>query len=160
VQGGRPALGVIYVPVKGVSSFSVQGGGAFRVPDGGEPEGILVSVPGEGEALRVVASRSHGTEALEEFLSGISIAERVSAGSSLKFCLVAEGSAHIYPRFGPTWEWDTAAGHAIVIEAGGRVTETGDREELRYNKEILKHGGFIAASPSLLDRLSGRFAES
>jgi 3'(2'), 5'-bisphosphate nucleotidase len=69
--------------------------------------------------------------------------KRTSRGSALKFCLVAEGSADIYPRLGPTWEWDTGAGHAVVDEAGGRVLDLGGNP-LVYNKETLKHGGFVA----------------
>jgi 3'(2'), 5'-bisphosphate nucleotidase len=146
---GEPAAGVIYVPVQGVLYGAWRGGGAFRQRDGQEAEPIRVRPAPETEGLVVVASRSHGSEALEDYLTTIRVKERISAGSALKFCLVAEGLADIYPRFGPTWEWDTGAGHAIVVEAGGRVTDTSGGP-LGYNKEILKHRGFIAGSPGAM----------
>jgi 3'(2'), 5'-bisphosphate nucleotidase len=142
VERGVPVLGVIYVPVRGTMYFASRGEGAWK-EEGGERVAIRASQPRAGEGLRVMASRSHGSDALDEFLKTLSVAERMTAGSSLKFCLVAEGRADIYPRFGPTWEWDTAAGHAIVAEAGGRVTATDGISPLGYGKEILKHAGFI-----------------
>ena len=93
-----------------------------------------------------VASRSHADPATEEFLSGLGVASRRSAGSSLKFCLVAEGEADVYPRFGPTMEWDTAAGQAVLEAAGGRVTLPDGQTPLRYGKAAAgyRNGPFIA----------------
>jgi 3'(2'), 5'-bisphosphate nucleotidase len=145
LKAGRPVLGVINVPVRDRAYYASEGLGAYRREGDGEPMRIRVKPWPERGGLVVVASRSHGSPELEEFLKKLTVKERISAGSSLKFCLVAEGSADIYPRFGPTWEWDTAAGHAILFEAGGRVADLGGENELAYNKEVLKHKGFIAA---------------
>jgi 3'(2'), 5'-bisphosphate nucleotidase len=142
IEGGSPAMGVVHVPVLGLTYSAARGKGAFKKEGGGRPERIAVGRAPSGEGLAVVASRSHGSEALEGFLGGLRVKERISKGSSLKFCLVAEGRADIYPRFGPTWEWDTAAGHAVVLEARGLVTDTAGGP-LLYNKEVLKHEGFI-----------------
>jgi 3'(2'), 5'-bisphosphate nucleotidase len=95
----------------------------------------------------VVASRSHLTEEVRDFIAALEAqgkkVEFHSAGSSLKLCLVAEGSADVYPRLGPTMEWDTAAAHAIALEAGRRVLKHGTREALLYNKENLLNPSFI-----------------
>jgi 3'(2'), 5'-bisphosphate nucleotidase len=143
MEDARPVLGVVHVPVWGVTYYAEKGGGAFKKEGDGATARINVQDAPSPGGLVVVASRSHGSEGLERYLGGLRVKERTSAGSALKFCLVAEGSADIYPRFGPTWEWDTAAGHAVVLEAGGLVTDTGGGEELRYNKEVIKHAGFI-----------------
>ncbi len=145
LEAGRPVLGVVHVPVRDRTYYAAQGIGAYRRDGEGGPVRIRVRPWPETGGLVVVASRSHGSPELEEFKRKIPVDKLIFAGSSLKFCLVAEGSADIYPRFGPTWEWDTAAGHAIVLEAGGRVVDLGGEQELAYNKEILKHQGFIAA---------------
>jgi 3'(2'), 5'-bisphosphate nucleotidase len=150
VERGAPVLGVVHRPVTGATYLAGAMLGAWRRAGDAQPEQIEVA-DAQFSALRAAASRSHGSERLEAFLSLLRVSERISAGSSLKFCLVAEGRADIYPRFGPTWEWDTAAGHAIVLEAGGRVVDTGGTEELRYNKTVLKHAGFIVASDAVLD---------
>jgi len=141
IEGNSPVLGVVHVPVQGVTYFAVKGKGAFRQKGDGAPERISVR-EADKDGLVVVASRSHPSPELEVFLSKIRVRERVSRGSSLKFCIVAEGGADIYPRLGPTWEWDTAAGHAVVEEAGGSVTDI-EGEPLLYNKESLKHAGFV-----------------
>jgi len=144
VEDGGPALGVIYVPVLDLMYYGARGMGAWRSSGGGEPRRIRCGRgPGPG-GLVVAASRSHPSPELEAFLSRFRVRERLSRGSSLKFCMVAEGSADVYPRLGPTWEWDTAAGHAIVEAAGGRVTDPGGNP-LGYNKPTLKHEGFVAA---------------
>jgi 3'-phosphoadenosine 5'-phosphosulfate (PAPS) 3'-phosphatase len=90
-----------------------------------------------------VASRSHGTPETEAWLSEARVADRVSIGSSLKFCLLAAGEADVYPRFGPTMEWDTAAGHAVVVAAGGSVSEI-DGRALRYGKSGFRNPAFVA----------------
>lgn len=94
-------------------------------------------------ALTVVASRSHPDRATGEFIDSLPVAERISAGSSLKFCLVAEGRADFYPRFGPTMEWDVAAGHAIISAAGGVVLD-GHGHPFRYGKDGFRSGAFVA----------------
>ena len=100
------------------------------------------------DGINVVQSRSHAADEENEFYSKYIIKEKLSKGSSLKICMIAEGAAEIYFRSGPTWEWDTAAGHAILLGAGGSFINK-DRSELLYNKEILKHNGFIASSSSI-----------
>jgi 3'(2'), 5'-bisphosphate nucleotidase len=141
IEEDHPVLGVVHVPVEGVTYYAASGLGAFRQANGEEPCSINVRQAAEG--LAVVSSRSHPSPELKGFLKRLDVRERVSRGSSLKFCLVAEGGADIYPRLGPTWEWDTAAGHCVVEEAGGMVTDL-KGGPLRYNKESLKHEGFIA----------------
>jgi 3'(2'), 5'-bisphosphate nucleotidase len=146
IRQGVPILGVIYAPVTDTLYFSSEGEGSWKQIGREAPEKISVMNAPRTEGIIVVSSRSHGSEDLEAFLAKLKVREKISAGSSLKFCLVAEGKADIYPRFGPTWEWDTAAGHAILLEAGGRVTTPDGLAELSYNKETLKHEGFIARS--------------
>ena len=150
---GRPSVGVIYVPVRDVVYFAARKQGAFRQEAVAEPVEIRVSGVLPPEPVVAVASRSHGSEEVERFLERFKVKERASAGSALKFCMVAEGAEDIYPRFGPTWEWDTAAGHAILLEAGGRLIRTDGKRELEYNKPVLKHEGFIAASTGFVERL-------
>ncbi|MGC2062670.1 MAG: 3'(2'),5'-bisphosphate nucleotidase CysQ [Thermodesulfovibrionales bacterium] len=144
IRKGIPVLGVIYAPVTDTFYYASEGEGSWKQTGTVSPEKIRVATAPRAAGLIVAASRSHGSPELETFLAKLQIGERISAGSSLKFCLVAEGKADLYPRFGPTWEWDTAAGHAILLEAGGRVTATDGSAELSYNKETLKHEGFIA----------------
>ena len=142
IEDGRPVLGVVHAPVFGVTYLGARGEGAFKVGAGAkEPIGVTGY---ESGPPKLAASRSHRSVALESFISRIGPAEFVEMGSSLKLCLVAEGAAHLYPRFGPTMEWDTAAAQAVVEEAGGRVTDlTGKR--LRYNKEDLHNPHFMVA---------------
>ena len=153
IDRGRPSVGVIYVPVQDVVYFAAEEQRAFKQVGTDPPVEIAVSGKLPTDPLVAVASRSHGSEETEKFLERFSVLERTSAGSSLKICLVAEGKADIYPRFGPTWEWDTAAGHAILLEAGGRLIHTGQKSELEYNKPVIKHEGFIAASTVFIERM-------
>jgi 3'(2'), 5'-bisphosphate nucleotidase len=109
-----------------------------------EPESICVRRPDPEKGLAVVMSRSHPSPELGEYLKTIKVAEAISVGSSLKFCVVAEGKADIYPRLGPTMEWYTGAGHAIVCASGGKVVKTDDNP-LEYNKENLLNPYFIVS---------------
>lgn len=145
IKGNAPVLGVIYVPAKGVLYYGEKGSGAFRQERGGSPVKLERKLIGQGSPVRAVVSRSHPTPEVEQFLKAYSVASRVEAGSSLKFCLVAEDRADLYPRIGPTWEWDTAAGHAIAEAAGCSVT-TADGSPLIYNKESLKNPGFVVSA--------------
>ena len=150
IEEGRPIMGVVHAPVLGVTYYATNGA-AFKktFKKGGGPKPIkpkpIKAAPYTGGTLRVVASRSHRGGALEKFLSNIKDAECVSMGSSLKLCLVAEGAAHIYPRLGPTMEWDTAAAHCVVEAAGGTVSDL-QRRPLAYNKEDLLNPHFIVSS--------------
>jgi 3'(2'), 5'-bisphosphate nucleotidase len=154
IDRGRPSVGVIYVPVQDVTYFAAEEQRAYKQIGDEEPFEIVVSGKLPSDSLVAVASRSHGSEEVEKFLESYDVKERTTAGSSLKFCLVAEGKADIYPRFGPTWEWDTAAGHAILLEAGGRLIHTGSKDEIKYNKPVIKHEGFIAASTVFIERMN------
>lgn len=137
IEDGAPVLGVVHVPVKGVDYYGCEGLGAFRREAGGDARPISVTSPA-AEPVRVVGSRSHRGSSLDAFLERLGEHEMVAMGSSLKLCLVADGSADVYPRLGPTSEWDTAAADAVVRAAGGRVVQL-DGTPLAYNKpgEIL-----------------------
>jgi 3'(2'), 5'-bisphosphate nucleotidase len=142
IEGGVPVLGVVYVPVSGVSYLACRGCGAAKQEPGREPHPIRVrKVP--GGPVMVVGSRSHRGDSLNRFLDNLGEHEMVGMGSSLKLCLVAEGRADIYPRLGPTSEWDTAAAQCVVEQAGGHVTDT-DMQPLRYNtKDSLLNPFFL-----------------
>ncbi len=133
VVNGRPVLGVVHVPVRNTTYVGCEGHGADRRIGDGKPEKIHVSRKASLPP-RIVGSRSHRGASLDAFLDGLGDFDMVSMGSSLKFCVVAEGGADVYPRLGPTSEWDTAAAQAVVEQAGGRVV-TGDGEALAYNQK-------------------------
>ncbi|HEY8555398.1 MAG TPA: 3'(2'),5'-bisphosphate nucleotidase CysQ [Burkholderiales bacterium] len=142
IENGEPTLGVVLAPALQRLYAGSREGGAFVEDAAGRRRIACRKVPPEG--LTVVASRSHGdTEALDRYLAGRKVAAQTSAGSSLKFCLVAAGEADLYPRFGRTMEWDTAAGHAVLAAAGGRVT-TLDGKDLGYGKPGFENPHFIA----------------
>ncbi len=142
VEHGDPVLGVVYAPVPDLLYFAVHGGGAWRRQGHGPAEPIRARAPDPARGLTVVQSRSHPSPDLEAYLAGLPVAETLARGSSLKLCAVAEGSADLYPRLGPTMEWDTAAGHAVVEAAGGAV-RTPAGQPLRYNKPDLLNPHFI-----------------
>ncbi len=131
IHAHSPVLGVVQVPVSGLCYFACAGAGAFKQLPGEAPQAIRVRPLGEGPVI-VAGSRSHRGESLNRFLERLGPHEIISMGSALKSCLVAEGRADIYPRLGPTSEWDTAAAHCVVVEAGGAVTDT-QLQPLRYN---------------------------
>jgi 3'(2'), 5'-bisphosphate nucleotidase len=131
VRDHEPVIGVVHVPVSGMTYWGMTGAGATRVDRNGHAQAISVRRPCPEPAV-VVGSRSHANPRLEQHLAALGCYELVSMGSSLKFCLVAEGKADFYPRLGPTSEWDTAAAHAVVTAAGGQVV-TLDGQALRYN---------------------------
>lgn len=130
----QPVLGVVYVPVSRLCYFSSKGKGAYKQASGEVAEPIKTK-PVSGKTFTVAGSRSHGSEQQQNFFKVLGDdVEVIAIGSSLKLCLVAEGKVDIYPRFGPTSEWDTAAAHAIVMEAGGVVTDT-QLKPLEYNRK-------------------------
>lgn len=150
LQKHTPVAGVVYIPVENLSYYGVAGAGAYRQKDGHAAQPIHVQSLGSSP-VRVVASRSHRSELLVSYLTKLGPHEIVSRGSALKFCLVAEGSADVYPRLGPTSEWDTAAGHAVLAAAGGQVINV-DGTVLAYNtKESLLNPHFIAYADSSRD---------
>ncbi|MCF6093260.1 3'(2'),5'-bisphosphate nucleotidase CysQ [Microaerobacter geothermalis] len=150
IENGYPVLGVIYVPEFDILYYGTQQDGALKINQNGDVEKLKVKQV-ESDSFTIVESRSHPSKELEEWMKEIKKKygniERVKRGSSLKFCAVAEGLADLYPRLGPTMEWDTAAGQAIVEAAGGCVV-TLEGKRLSYNKESLKNGGFLVSKNS------------
>ena len=127
----QPVLGVVYAPVKALCYFAAEGCGAYRQT--GEDAPAMIHVTAHAAArVRVVGSRSHQSDEMAVYLSRLGEHDLLAIGSSLKLCLVADGSADLYPRIGLTSEWDTAAAHAVVQEAGGKVTDL-QGQPLRYN---------------------------
>jgi 3'(2'), 5'-bisphosphate nucleotidase len=131
IRKGIPVLGVVHVPVSGVTYAGCEGQGALKDEPGVGERPVHVRKLGDGP-VAVVGSRSHQGDSLKAFLARVGDHEMVSMGSSLKICLVAEGAADVYPRLGPTSEWDTAAAHCVVNQAGGSLTDL-DMQPLRYN---------------------------
>ena len=143
IVGGSPRLGVVYQPARDRLWGGLVGNGAFLEADG-RREAIRTRELGEQRAA--VASKSHFNQATADYLEqAIGACGHVSVGSSLKFCIVAEGRADIYPRLSPTSEWDTAAGHAVLLAAGGRV-DGPDGKPLRYGKPAFLNRGFCATA--------------
>ncbi len=141
IENGRPVLGVVYAPALDVCYYGVHDVGAF-VQRGGVVQSIRAQSHAAGQPIKVVASRSHSDERTVALLKQLGEYQCISMGSSLKLCLVAEGAAHLYPRLGPTMEWDTAAAHAVVNAAGG-VVQDHDGNELIYNKPDLHNPEFF-----------------
>lgn len=142
IEHGMPVMGVVYAPVLETIYYAGQGTGAFVQRGNSAAQPIRAAQHPDGEPVRVVASRSHSDERTAALLAGLGEHQCISMGSSLKLCLVAEGAAHLYPRLGPTMEWDTAAAHAVVNEAGGTVCDLGG-SELKYNKPDLHNPEFF-----------------
>ena len=143
IENGVPVLGVVHAPALG-RTYAGAGPGTATLAEAGGAARAIQARPVPEEGLTVVASRSHGdTPTLDAFLAGRKVARLTGAGSSLKFCLVAAGEADVYPRFGRTMEWDTAAGHAVLAAAGGRVTDTAGHP-LAYGKPGLDNPHFVA----------------
>lgn len=150
IENHRPVLGVIVVPVSGLCYYACTGQGAYKQQPDNEPVSIKVRPYDPGHTV-IAGSRSHGSEKMDEFLTKIGECQMISMGSSLKSCLVAEGKADLYPRFGPTSEWDTAAAHCIVEQAGGELTDL-QMKTLRYNtKESLLNPPFLVIGDNSYD---------
>ena len=141
IENGSPRMGVVHAPVLEVTYLAAAGVGAFRES---KAQRSPMRTRKTVEPPSLVVTKSHRDAALDAFLSRAPAHEAVSKGSSLKFCLVAEGSADFYPRTGPTSEWDTAAGHCVAEQAGAQVLTLPDWQPLRYNqKESLLNPGFV-----------------
>jgi len=160
VSDGMPVMGVILVPVTRLLYFASRPAGAFKIVMDDKKEKELESLEAEAAALpvqrlsktyTVVGSRSHMSPETGDFIQRLRETEPdldfVSVGSSLKLCLIAEGKADIYPRFGPTMEWDTAAGQAILEISGGKMMIAGSDKTVRYNKPDLLNPWFVASRP-------------
>ncbi len=142
MEEGRPILGVVYAPAIDKMYYAARGAGAWKA-EGGHAAAIRIGRAEHGRT-RVVTSRSHASmeDNLDAFTGGDRDCEFVTMGSSLKFCLVAEGAADVYPRTGPTMEWDTAAAQCVVEQAGGTVTDI-EGNPMLYNKPVLLNPGFV-----------------
>ncbi len=145
VEDGEPVLGVIHAPVADALYCGGPAVPSFRRLAGGPAEPIRAVPPAPGQPLTVMASRSHPDPGLAAYLERFPGSRLVHRGSALKFCALAEGNCHLYPRLGPTMEWDTAAGHALLLGAGGVMTGL-DGSPFRYNKPDLRNGTFLARS--------------
>lgn len=154
VEGGVPTRGVVYAPARGRMFFTLADGsaveetGAFSKDEIGPVTPISVS-DADNSALMVVASKSHRDQATDDYIGKYAVKDMKSAGSSLKFCLVATGEADLYPRVGRTMEWDTAAGHAVLNGAGGAVVRFDDLTPLKYGKADFANPFFIAHAPGV-----------
>jgi 3'(2'), 5'-bisphosphate nucleotidase len=151
VHRGVPVAGVVLAPAPGELWYAAQGVGAWKREAGG-PRRLRVAAHAPGTPLRVMGSRSHATPALAGWLARLPCPHVfVAAGSSLKFCRIAQGDADIYPRMGPTCQWDTAAGHAVLLEAGGAVVDSAGRP-LAYglDRQVL-NGDFVAVGDRAIE---------
>ena len=154
VEGGVPTRGVVYAPAKGrlfytdAEGRSVEETGALNPERAGETAALAAKAP-EGSGLMVVASKSHRDQATDDYIARYDLRDMTSAGSSLKFCLVASGEADLYPRLGRTMEWDTAAGDAVVRGAGGFVVRFDDHSPLTYGKPGFENPHFIVHAPGV-----------
>ena len=147
IRGTQPAAGVVYAPAFDLLYSGKVGEGAFKVEGKAAPVPLAAKQPRDPSRLVIAGSLSHPTPEMDAFVAEqrqkYSEVEFVAMGSSLKICMVAEGSADIYPRLGPTMEWDTAAAHAVAAAAGRRVVRYGTEDELLYNKEKLLNDRFV-----------------
>lgn len=152
IEGGTPVAGCVYAPARGRLFVTGASGPVEWAVEGfalaGQPKPLKVAEP-DNCALRVVASKSHRDKATDDLIAKYQVAAFKSAGSSLKFCLVAAGEADFYPRLGRTMEWDTAAGHAVLAAAGGVVLRFEDQTPLRYGKPGWDNPFFLAMAPAV-----------
>ena len=142
IENGEPVMGVVTAPALQEAFWGIKGEGASKRDQAGQIQRIGVAQP--QTTRRVVASKNHLNDETRAFIESLGAHETIQAGSSLKFCRIAEGQADIYPRMGPTCEWDTAAAHAVLLAAGGNV-HTLEGTPLQYGKENVLNPYFIAA---------------
>lgn len=154
VVDGKPIRGIVYAPARKRMFYTMEDGASVEETGDLHPDTpghctpIRVSHPDNG-SLMVVASKSHRDQATDDYIGKYAVKDMTSAGSSLKFCLVATGEADLYPRLGRTMEWDTAAGHAVLKGAGGDVVRFDDHTPLTYGKPIYENPFFIAYAPGV-----------
>ncbi|MEM8654463.1 MAG: 3'(2'),5'-bisphosphate nucleotidase CysQ [Pseudomonadota bacterium] len=154
VENGVPTRGVVFAPAKGRLFYTQADGQTVEETGALHKDAIGHVVPlsvadSDNNALMVVASKSHRDQATDDYIGKYAVKDMTSAGSSLKFCLVATGEADIYPRLGRTMEWDTAAGHAVLSGSGGHVVRFDDHTPLRYGKDGYANPFFIAYGPAV-----------
>lgn len=158
IENGVPTRGVVYAPAKGRLFYTDASGQSQEesAPFGDTPGALKALKVGKPDpaALVVVASKSHRDQATDDYIAKYQVADFRSAGSSMKFCLVAAGEADLYPRLGRTMEWDTAAGQAVLLGAGGEVVRFDDHTPLAYGKNGFENPFFIALAPGI-DLVSG-----
>lgn len=153
IRDNKPVLGVVYVPAKDVVYFGEKESGTFKTDENGNTEQLITPEFEKPGTARIVVSRSHGDDSTKKKLKdiGIEVSEEVPSGSSIKFCLVAEGNAELYPRLGPTMEWDTAAADAVYRYS----TDNGEKySPLTYNKENLLNPYFVIGINEYIDAQS------
>jgi len=152
VEDGVPVLGVVHVPALNITYYAQNGIGSYRIENGITTQLNIRGLAEDG-TLKIVGSRSHQTPELLEYVERqkqvFPNVDFVAAGSSLKFCLIADGKADVYPRLGPTMEWDTCAGQIVATEAGAVVLRADNNEPLKYNREDLLNPFFIVKNPDL-----------
>ena len=142
ISRGAPVLGVVYAPVLDTTWYGVINKGSYKISN--DKSEIKINVKKPNNEIKIVTSRSHtNNPKLDKFLKDFPNHKLVKMGSSIKICLVADGTAHIYPRLGPTMEWDTAAAHAVVKYAGGNIYDLDNKSELVYNKSNLLNPEFL-----------------
>lgn len=153
VTNGVPVVGVVYIPAQGRMFYAIKDQGAFVIEANGEQRKLQVRPIAEDGLLKVVGSRSHNSPEVDAYVDTLRgkypNVEFVAAGSSLKFCLLAEGKADVYPRLAPTMEWDTCAGQIVATEAGAEVLRFPELTPLDYNKENLLNPFFLVRHPAL-----------
>jgi len=152
VENGIPVLGVVYVPAQDIIYYATKDKGSFKIENGVTRQLYIRPLAADG-ILKIVGSRSHQTPELMEYVEQqkkiFQQVDFVAAGSSLKFCLLAEGRADVYPRLGPTMEWDTCAGQIIATEAGAEVIRFDNYQPLLYNRKNLLNPYFLVKHPAL-----------
>ena len=152
IEDQEPVFGVVYAPATDLLFWGCRETGAWKkeAQNTAQPMTVATEI---GETVLIAASRSHPSDKMNTFLAQFSKFTLHPIGSSLKICLVSDGSVHLYPRLGPTMEWDTAAGHAVLQSAGGEILEFGTSSPLRYNKQELLNPKFIAGNLSIVTGL-------
>jgi 3'(2'), 5'-bisphosphate nucleotidase len=152
IKNGIPVLGVVHVPAQNITYYAEKDKGCFKIENGITSTLKIRELASDG-VLKIVGSRSHQTPELLEYVEQQKLkyanVDFVAAGSSLKFCLLADGKADVYPRLGPTMEWDTCAGQIVATEAGAEVIRYDNNEPLLYNRENLLNPYFIVKNPAL-----------
>ncbi len=149
IENSRPRAGVVYAPALKLLYCGELGRGAFKIEGSAAPQRLTPPPPSDGDRLVIAGSLSHPTPEMDAFIAESRArykeVEFVAMGSSLKICMVADGRVDVYPRFGPTMEWDTAAAHAVASAAGRKVLRYGSDQELSYNKPDLHNDWFLVS---------------
>lgn len=151
IENGRSILGVVYAPALNIAWLAADGSGAFKIEAEGKRISIRVAEHADGKIWRVVGSRSHAGNSLTKFLQQLGPHELLPMGSSLKFCLVAEGNADVYPRLGPTSLWDTAAAQCVVEQAGGGVIQLTGKPLSYLNPSAVLNPFFVVHGKSTVN---------